>query len=255
MIKSILHFFKIHRKMVLGNPTIVVKNMFGITPKSLNAVNVILAFVGKSLAMVQSVMFPPAPERVVTPKGISVVHGSFSGMLLDMCHQFISGHPLNNLSVDPAIALKKPKNNAFSGRTPATLSFASATEVGLINLNLSLQFPRFQFRYMIDGLAQALINARDHLIVQSKIACHTIRRLLLVEAGKDGYLLSQSFQRLLFSATLPTALYIPTFGPHDPKRTTKNTLSASQKVGRTVKNILLSCNHKGIVSPHGYESH
>jgi len=41
MVKSILHLFKIHRKVIFGNPSIIVQNVFDKRPESLNAVNVI----------------------------------------------------------------------------------------------------------------------------------------------------------------------------------------------------------------------
>ena len=114
MIKSIFHFFKIHWKVIFGNTAVIVQDMLGVTPKPFNAVNVVFAPVSKCLTMVQSVMFAPSFERVVASERISVVHRSLSGMLPDMCHQFIGRYLLNNLGVNLTITLQKPKNNAFS---------------------------------------------------------------------------------------------------------------------------------------------
>jgi len=44
------------------------------TPKTLNAVNVILASVSKRFAMLQLVVLAEATERVVTAKSIRVIH-------------------------------------------------------------------------------------------------------------------------------------------------------------------------------------
>ena len=41
MVETILHFLKIHRKMIFGNTAIVVQDMLGKTPKTLNAVDMI----------------------------------------------------------------------------------------------------------------------------------------------------------------------------------------------------------------------
>jgi hypothetical protein len=50
MIKTILHLFKIHRKVIFGNPTIIIQNMLGVTPKSINAVDVVLTSASKGFA-------------------------------------------------------------------------------------------------------------------------------------------------------------------------------------------------------------
>ena len=44
MIKPVLDLFKIHRKMIFGNPSVIVQDVFGKTPKSFNAVDVIFVF-------------------------------------------------------------------------------------------------------------------------------------------------------------------------------------------------------------------
>jgi hypothetical protein len=41
MIESVLHFFKIHGEIILGNPSIGVQDVFGKTPKSFNSVDMI----------------------------------------------------------------------------------------------------------------------------------------------------------------------------------------------------------------------
>ena len=45
MIVPILHLFKIHREMILGNPAVVVQNMLGVAPKSFNPVDMIAVLV------------------------------------------------------------------------------------------------------------------------------------------------------------------------------------------------------------------
>ena len=255
MIESILHLFKIHRKVVFGNPAVIVEDMLGIAPKPLNAVDMIFAMIGKGLAVVQAVMLAQPFQGIVAPEGISVVDRSLSGMLSDMRHELICRNPFNHFRIHSAITLQKAKYNAFACCTSSTLTLASAAKVGLIYLDLALEATGLKFRYMVHRLTQALVDARDHLIVQSKIACHAICRLLLVEAGDDGNLLAQPLQGLLFSTAVPAAFHIPALGLDDLKRTAENALSSSQKVGRTVENVLLTSNHKGILHPCGYELH
>jgi hypothetical protein len=78
---------------------------------------------------------------------------------------------------------------------------------------------------------------------------------LLVKASQYGNLSSQLFQRLLFTTQFLSTSDIPSLSLRHTKRTAENTLSTPQKVGRTVENVLLPSNHKGIVAPRGYETH
>ena len=255
MIESILHLLKIHRKMIFGNPAVVVQDMLGIAPKSFNAVDMIFAFIGKGLTMVQTVMFAKTFERVVTFECISVIDRPLSCILPDMSHQFIGSHSLHNLGIDPAITLQKPKNKVFPCGTPASLAFSPATKVRLINLDLALELACLKLGNMVDRFAQALVDAGHHLILKAKIVIYAIRRLLLVEAGDDTNLLTQSLERFLFPTLPLSTLHIATTCLAYLERTAKNALSASQKVDRTVENIVLTRNHKGIVPPRGYETH
>jgi len=229
--------------------------MFGVTPKAFNAVDVILAAVRKGFTMVQTVVFAPAFQGVVAPKGVGVIDRTFSGMLPNMSHQFIGGYLFHDFGVNPAIALQKAKHNAFPSRPSSSLAFAPATEVRLVNLNLALQLAGLKFGYMVDRFAQTLIDAGNHLIIKAQVARHAIRRLLLVEAGDNANLLAQALERFLFSTGLMPTLHVAASGFANFERTAKNALPAPQKVGRTVENIVSSSNHKDIVAPRGYETH
>src|SRR3989344_3164648 len=255
MIKPIFHLFKIHGKMVFGNTPVIVQNMLSVTPKSFNAVNVVLAAVDQGLSVVQPVMLAPALEGVVAAESVRVVDRPFSGALPDMGHKFIGGHLFHHLGVYPAVPLQKAQNNAFPGSASAASALPAAAEIALIYLNLALQFARFQLRHMVDRFAQPLIDAGHHLIIQGQVAGDAIGRLLLVEAGDNADLFAQPLQRLLFSTAPASAFHITTPSPVDFKRTAENTLSTPQKVGRTVENALLTSNHKGILTPCGYEIH
>ena len=255
MIKTIFHFFKIHRKVIFGNPSVIVQDMLRKTPKSFDAVDVILAAIGECFAVVQAVMLAPTFQRIVAPKGIRIVHRSFSGMLPDMGHQFIGCHALYHLRIHPTIALQKPKYNAFSTSASSALAFPFAAKVGFVNLNFSFEFPCLKLSYMINRFTQMLVNACNHLIVKAEVACNAIRRLLLIEAGDNTNLFTQPLERFLFSAGLMSALHIAAPRLAHLKRTAENTLSTPQKVGRTVENIVSSSNHKDILHPRGYETH
>ena len=102
MIVPILHLLKIHREMILGNPAVVVQDMLGIAPESLNAVDVVAVLVGEGFGVVEPVMLAEALEGIVAPKGIRVVDRSFPCTTLDMPHEFCRVFPLVALGVRPA---------------------------------------------------------------------------------------------------------------------------------------------------------
>src|SRR3989344_5476707 len=255
MIKSVFNLFKIHRKVIFGNAAVIVQHMLRKTPKSLNAVDMILASVGKRLAVVQSVMLPESVQRVVTAKGVRVIHRALSGMLSDMAHQFLGGYLLHYFGVHPAVTLQKAQYNAFPGRSSSSLPLPPASEVRFVNLNLAFQFARLQFGHMVYRFTKLLIYSTHRLVVRAEVACHAIRRLLLIETRNDAYFLPQLFERLLFSTGHVLTTHISAFRPTYLERTAKNALSASQKVGRTVKTIVSTSNHMGILVPAGYFSH
>ena len=255
MVESILHFFKIHRKVIFGNPAVIVQHMLRIAPKTLNAVDMVLAAIGERFAVVQPVVFAQAFQGVVTAEGVGVVDRSFSRMLSDVGHELIGGHPFNHLGVYPSVALQKAEYNAFSSRASAALAFAPAAKVRLVNLDFSFEFARLKFGNVVDRFAQMLVYAAHCLIIHAKIRGYAIRGLLLVKAGDDANLFAQTSERLLLSTALPETFHISAFRLANPERTAENALSAPQKVGRTVENVVSGSNHKGILPPRGYETH
>ena len=121
MIKPELNLFKIHRKVIFGNPSIIVQHMFRITPKPFNAVNVILgSFVDHMFVMLHRVMLAQTFQAVVTPELVGKIDRTFSCFLLDNLHQFRSRDSLHNPRVHSSIALQKAKYNAFTLCTPSS---------------------------------------------------------------------------------------------------------------------------------------
>ena len=255
MIESVLHFFKIHRKVVLGNPAVIIQNMFGKTPKSFDAVNVIFcSFIDQCFRVVHGVMFSKSFERIVAPERIGVVDRTLSRFLADDAHKLFFAHMLDNPCVHPSIALQKAENNAFTLRSTSTLSLASAAEVRLVEFNLAREFLALQFCHMIDRLAQLLVHSCDRLVVEGKIVRETIRRLLFIETSDDCNFFLQLLQRFLFSTSLVPASDISPRRSAHSERSTENALSSSQKVGRTAENVISSLCHMDILSPYGYYS-
>ena len=222
------------------------------TPKSLNAVDMVFAAISERFAVIQTMVLAPSFQGVIAAKRIGVINRSFAGMFSDMGHKLIRRHPFHDLCIHPPIALQKPKYNAFTGSPSSAPALASAAKICLVNLYFSLELAGFQFSHVVDCFAQTLVDTRNRLIVNAQIACHAICRLLLIEAGEYRNLAAKSFQRFLALAF--GAFHVPAPGLVYLKRTAENTLSAPQKVGRTVENVVSSSNHKGILSLDGYES-
>src|SRR3989338_8747628 len=123
MIEPVFHLFKIHRKMIFGNSPVIVQNMFGKTPKPLDAVNVILgAFVDHTFVVRNGVMLAETFQGIVASELVGVVDRSFSRFLPDDIHQFFGRYSLDNSRVDSAFALQKPEYNTFALGSASALS-------------------------------------------------------------------------------------------------------------------------------------
>ncbi len=254
MVEAILHFFKIHRKMKFGNSSIIVQNMFGKTPETLNAVDVIFrSFVDHVFFVLNSVMFTQPLQRIVTSEFVREIDRAFPCFLSDDVHEFDGRDSLYNSRIYPPIALQKAENDAFALRATSALTLAPAAKVGLVHFNLAGEFSSLQLHRMIDRLTQVLVYSGHRLVVHSKIVGKFVGRLYLVEALQDRKLSAQLFQTLLSLAL--SALHIPSMCLTRLKRTAENTLSTLQKVGRTTENVLSSLSHMDILTPHGYDYH
>jgi|SRR3989344_446572 len=255
MIASILHLLKIHRKMILGNTSIVIEDMFGKGPETLDAIYVILGLLADhGFGVIDCEMFAQSFQRIVTAEGVGVVDRAFPRFLSNDRHEFLLGHMLHNPRVDLSIPLQKAKNDVFALSAASALSLAPAAKIALIHFHLSGESLAFKLGNVVDGFAKFLVHTRDSLVVGAKIRGKTVRWLLLIEALHNRNLHANALQRLLFSARFVAASHIPTRGLRNLKRSAENTLFASQKVGRATKNVLSSCNHKGILTPRGYET-
>ena len=243
--------------MVPRNPSVVVQNMFSITPKPLNAINVVLgSLIDKFLGVIDHQMFTKALQRLIASvlgsSGIRIVNRALAGVVLNMGHEGPRRDRLHDLGIDPAIALQQAKNDAFASRTTASLPLPCAPKVGLIHLNLTRELGAFQFCRMKEHQPQPLIHPGNGLGIQAQITGQSISRLLLIKALQDGNLAAQL--REAFLLTAEHAFDIATRGLYRLKRTTKNTLVTIQKVGRTTKNRMSPNNHQYLQGYNGYET-
>ena len=105
---------------------------------------------------------------------------------------------------------------------------------------------------MIQRFAHAVIDAGDDFQVQAQILAQPIGGLPLREAWQDPDLPAQPPEALAF-ATAPT-FHVAAAGVQDLKGAAENALVTAQKVGRTTKNRMSSCNHAGFLPHIGYET-
>ena len=239
--------------MVPRNTSVVVQNMFSITPKTFDAVNMVFgSLIDKLFGVINHQMLTKALQRLITPKGVRIVDRALAGMVLNMGQKGLRRDRLHHLRIDPAIALQKAKNDAFASRTTAALPLPCTPKVGLIHLNLTRELSAFQFCRMEQNHPQSLVDPGNGLGIQAQIISQSISRLLLIKALQDGNLAAQLREAFLLAAE--HAFNIATRGFNRLKRTTKNTLATIQKVGRTTKNRMSPNNHQYLQGYNGYET-
>ena len=178
--------------MVPRNTSVVVQNMFSITPKTLNAVNVVLgSFIDKLLGVINHQMLTKALQGLIAPKGIRIVDRTLTGMVLNMGQKGLRRDRLHHLGIDPAIALQQAKDDAFASRTSASLTLPCAPKVRLIHLNLTRELGAFEFCRMKEHHPQSLVHPSDGLGIQAQITGQAVRWLLLIKTLQDGNLTAQ----------------------------------------------------------------
>ena len=89
MVEAIFDFFQVHRKMVFGHAPIMIQNMFRVTPKAFNPINMVFdpATTDEGFGMIDRMMFPVPFQGLITPKGVCVIDRPFPGLGLDMSHE------------------------------------------------------------------------------------------------------------------------------------------------------------------------
>ena len=228
--------------------------MLGVTPKPFDPINMILGLSSthERLGMVNRMMFAIPFQGLIPPKRIRVIDRPFARLGLDMPHEFICTDRLHDFGVDAVIPLQEPKHDTFAGGGSASFALAPSAKVRFIQFDFAFEFAPFQFGQMEQGFPQSLIDSCDHFDVDTQIVRQPIGGLELIKPLKDGDFSTQPTQAFAFS-TEGTFHIAPT-GAQDFKGTTENTLAPAQKVGRTTKNGVSSCNHAPFLAHIGYET-
>jgi hypothetical protein len=255
MIEPVLHLFKVHRKMILGNPPVVVQDVLGERPEAFDTVDVIFgAFVDHTFVVRNGVVLAKPLQGIVASEGVRVVDRALPRFLPNDCHEFLFGHMLHHSRIHLAITLQKPKNNVFAHCSASALPLASAAKVALVHLHFAVQSAALKLGHMVDRFSEFLIDARNRLVVEAEVMRETVGRLLLIEPLHYSNFRSDAFQGFLSStAFIPTA-DIPSTRLRNLERAAENTLLSPQKVGCAPENVLLPLCHMDILVPYGYET-
>lgn len=254
MIKAILDLFQIHGKMIFGDASVVIQNMFRITPKAFDPINMVFDFppTHEGSRVIDRMMFSIRFQGLIAPKCIGVIDRPFSGFGLDMPHQLVGTDRLDHFGVDAIFPLQEPKDDAFARGRSSSFALPFTPKVGFIQLDLPFEFSALQLGQVVERFPQSVIHPGGNFDVDPQVLGQPIRGLQLVKALEDRNLPSQAAQTFALSAQL--AFHIPSTRMDNLKGTTKNTLTAPQKVGRTTKNGVSSSNHAPVLAHTGYET-
>ena len=163
VVESKLHFFDVFRIIFSINSMIFVKSFFGKTPKSFNAVDVVVA-AAKRFRMLHPIVFAVLFQVLVGLEIIRVKHGTFPRLFLDVLEQRFSGNVRNGCRVNPSITLQNAEYGLFVERAATTVSFAFAAEVGLVRFDESTQLLEFKVRVPNDGFSVRGVTRRDRVV-------------------------------------------------------------------------------------------
>ena len=202
--------------------------------------------------MIDRMMFAIPFQGLITTKRIGVIDGPLPGFSLDMPHEFLGTHRLDDFGVDAGFPLQEPKDDAFARRGSASLPLTPSPKVGFIQFNLALEFAAFQLGQMVQRFSHPLIDSSDHFDIDPQILAQPIGRLELLEPLENRNFSTQPTQTFTLSTEL--TFHIAPTGVQDLEGAAENTLATSQNVGRTTKNRVPPSNHAHSLIHIGYET-
>ena len=133
-----LEFFEIEREAGLGDAVVLHQPLFSLTPKPFQAVDVDPAGGEQLLVVYFQVPVAAKHQTVVAAEAISIDHAASADLLDGELEQGGRRDVRNHADMDLAVALQDTEDGHFPGGASAALTFASAAEVGLIELDLAV---------------------------------------------------------------------------------------------------------------------
>ena len=171
-----LQFFEIQREVVLGDAMVFNQSLLGPTPEPLQAVDVDLARREVLLVVHLQMSVAAEHEAVVAAELVRIDHAA-STDLLDGKRKQRSGRDIrDDADMNPAFSLQDAEHRHFAGCATASIAFASASEVGLIELDLATQQGRGILSVAQDGHPDRIDSPVDGPIGQAQLQGHLADR-------------------------------------------------------------------------------
>jgi len=253
MVKPILDFLQIHGEVILGDTPIVVKDVLSITPKALDAIDVVFgSFIDQGFVMTYGMVFTESFERLIPAKGIGVIDRTLSGAGFDMTHKLLGGNGLDHLGIDATLAFQQAKDDTFTGRPTPAPALTLAAEIRLIEFDLAFELATFEFAQVKQCFAQTLVDPGDRLDVHTQVNGQSVCRLQLIESAQNRDLPTQPGQALGLATR--AAFDVAACSTQHLEGTTENALPTPQKVGRTTEMTAFRNNHRYLPYTFGYET-
>jgi len=162
------------------------QSLLGPVPESLQAVDVDLAGGEVLLVVHLQVPIPAEHEAVIAVELVGIDHTASTDLLNGEFHQRGGRDIWNDADMYLALTLQDAENRHFSGCCPATLAFAPAPEVGLIELDLAAQQGGGILRVAQDGHPDHVDGPVGGSIGQPQLQGHLANRDLQFKELDQG---------------------------------------------------------------------
>ena len=169
MVESEFHFFDVWEIVVAAYAVIFVEALFGVAPKTFDAVDVRLAF-AKRFGVLDFVVLAVMLQVLVGLEIIRVKNAAFPRLFLNVLKQSLCRNILHNRGVNAAVPLEDSENRLFVESASAAISFAPSAEIGLVCFDESAQFLEFFFRVIYYRFAEKIVVPGDRVITHAKLS-------------------------------------------------------------------------------------
>lgn len=184
------HFVQVPWEVLFGDAVKLGKPFLGVTPEAFQAVNINLACC-KSFSMVNPQMAIPAEHQgIIAPEFIGVNYRAASDHLYGLVKQAFGSDVLNHRHLHFSVSLEYTEDRNLACRSPATLTFSTAAEIGFIEFDLA-GGPEIAFSCQ-QGVSDQMTHPQDRRIAQTDLRGHLVRGDI---EFKELYDPQQLFQR------------------------------------------------------------
>jgi hypothetical protein len=167
------HLVQVSWKVLFGDSVELGKPFLGVAPEAFQAVNINLACC-KSFSMVDSqVAIPAEHQGIVTPELIGVNYRTAPDHFNGLVKQAFGRDVLNHRHLHFSVSLEYTEDRNLTCRSPATLTFSTAAEIGFIEFDLA-GGPEIAFSSQ-QGLPDKMTPPQDRRIAQANLCGHLVR--------------------------------------------------------------------------------